>query len=203
MLTNRMKSEKGATILIALLFFLLCAVAGSVVLAAGTGASGRVSNLVTDEQSYYSATSAARMFKTEIMDKTFDCVYNSKTDEYTTTVTEGKSDTNFDKFLKDNALTVFKVNQEVATTLPSKDLTITPSSSAGEENIKDVTSQFTMDKNYNISVSFNCGDFTCYVSGTATFINDKKQYKTTLADGSTQIETNLTWTDVRISKQMQ
>lgn len=203
MLTNRIRSEKGATILIALLFFLLCAVAGSVVLAAGTGASGRVSNLVTDEQSYYSATSAARMFKTEIMDKTFDCVYNSKTDEYTTTVTEGKSDTNFDKFLKDNALTVFKVNQEVATTLPSKDLTITPSSSAGEENIKDVTSQFTMDKNYNISVSFNCGDFTCYVSGTATFINDKKHYKTTLADGSTQIETNLTWTDVRISKQMQ
>ena len=52
MLRNRIRSNSGATILLALLFFLLCALAGSIILSAGSAAAGRISGLKETEQSF-------------------------------------------------------------------------------------------------------------------------------------------------------
>ena len=66
MLRNRIRSNSGATILLALLFFLLCALAGSIILSAGSAAAGRISGLKETEQSFYSVTSAAQIMREEI-----------------------------------------------------------------------------------------------------------------------------------------
>ena len=63
---TKLRSERGASITFALLLFLVCAVVASVVLTAGTAASGRLSQQVESDQRYYSVSSAARLLQTEI-----------------------------------------------------------------------------------------------------------------------------------------
>jgi len=57
----KLRSESGASITFALLLFLVCAVVGSVVLAAGTAAAGRFSKIAEYDQRYYSVSSAAEL----------------------------------------------------------------------------------------------------------------------------------------------
>ena len=67
---NRMKrklrSDRGASMLLALLLFLVCAVAGSVILASGTAAAGRMSELAEMDQRYYAVASAAEALRSQI-----------------------------------------------------------------------------------------------------------------------------------------
>ncbi len=58
-LLRKLRSRTGASITFALLLFLVCTLIGSVILAAGTAAAGRVSKLNEMDQRYYSVTSAA------------------------------------------------------------------------------------------------------------------------------------------------
>ena len=66
---EKLKSENGASISFALLLFLVCATAGAVVLAAGTAAAGRLSQMVNMDTRYYSASSAAPLLANEIKGK--------------------------------------------------------------------------------------------------------------------------------------
>lgn len=65
-LKRKLTSQSGASITYALLLFLVCAVVSSVVLAAGTAASGRMSQSVESDQRYYAVTSAAEFLKKHI-----------------------------------------------------------------------------------------------------------------------------------------
>lgn len=67
---NKLRSRTGASITFALLLFLVCAVVGSVVLAAGTAAAGRYSDLREMDARYYSVTSAAELLKAKLSEKT-------------------------------------------------------------------------------------------------------------------------------------
>lgn len=58
---KKIQSERGASITFALLLFLVCAVVGSAVLAAGSAAAGRMSKIAENDQRYYSVNSAARL----------------------------------------------------------------------------------------------------------------------------------------------
>lgn len=69
--------ERGASILIALFYFLLCAMIGSVVLTAATVVTGQLVALEKSQQAYYSTTSAAELFRDAIVTGT--CA--SSTDE--------------------------------------------------------------------------------------------------------------------------
>ncbi len=60
---TKLKDKAGASITYALLLFLVCGIVGSIVLAAGTAAAGRISQSVASDQRYYSVTSAARLLK--------------------------------------------------------------------------------------------------------------------------------------------
>ena len=66
---NKISSQRGASLTFALLIFLVCAVVGSVVLTAGTAASGRMSKVTEMDQRYYSVNSAARLLTDTIKDK--------------------------------------------------------------------------------------------------------------------------------------
>ena len=70
-LQAKLRSGRGASITFALLLFLVCAVIGSVVLAAGTAASGRVSQLAQADGRYYAVTSAAQLFREELDGQSF------------------------------------------------------------------------------------------------------------------------------------
>ena len=66
---NRLaQDEQGASLSIALLLFLVCAVVSTVVLAAGTAASGRMSQSVESDQRYYAVTSAAEYIKNQLQE---------------------------------------------------------------------------------------------------------------------------------------
>ncbi len=60
------RAQRGASMPLALLLFLICAMTAAIVLAAGTVAAGRASNLTDSDQAYYGATSAANLFRDEL-----------------------------------------------------------------------------------------------------------------------------------------
>ena len=68
---KKFTSAEGMTILIALLFFMMCAVVGSIILTAATAASGRLSNLRDEEKGYFAASSAAEFLRDSIEGTTF------------------------------------------------------------------------------------------------------------------------------------
>lgn len=65
----KLKSDSGASLMAALLFFIMCATVGSIILAAATASSGRLAGLQRDEQAHYAVNSAASMFSEVIKDK--------------------------------------------------------------------------------------------------------------------------------------
>lgn len=62
----RLMSERGASIFFALLTLLVCITVGSVVLTAGTAASGRLAETAENDQRYYSVSSAAELIKSMV-----------------------------------------------------------------------------------------------------------------------------------------
>ena len=68
--TNRIlacaKSERGASLPLALLVFLICAALSAVILSAATTSSGRIANLNKTDQRYYAVTSAVELLCEEI-----------------------------------------------------------------------------------------------------------------------------------------
>lgn len=63
---NKFRDERGASMSAALLLFLVCAVVASIIIAAGSTAAGRISNLAKSDQLYYSLTSAAQLVRDEL-----------------------------------------------------------------------------------------------------------------------------------------
>ena len=63
---EKLNSDRGASLMLALLAFLICAVLGSVVLTAGTASSGRFAELGNMEQRYYAVTSAAELLRRDL-----------------------------------------------------------------------------------------------------------------------------------------
>ena len=63
---KKLQSRRGASITFALLLFLVCAVIGSLVLAAGFAAAGRLAKLADSEQRFYAVNSAAELVLSEL-----------------------------------------------------------------------------------------------------------------------------------------
>lgn len=61
LIQRKIKSEEGASLSVALLFFLVCAVVGSVILAAATSSVGRMKNLSSTERDKEAVYSTARL----------------------------------------------------------------------------------------------------------------------------------------------
>lgn len=61
LIQRKIRSEEGASLSVALLFFLVCAIVGSVILAAATSSMGRMKNLSSTEQDKNAVYSTARL----------------------------------------------------------------------------------------------------------------------------------------------
>jgi len=86
MLMKKVKSNTGASLSMALLLFLVCAVIGIVVLTAATASAGRASKLAEMDGRYYSVASAAELLAQELSDKSVTIVREKTTVTTTTTV---------------------------------------------------------------------------------------------------------------------
>lgn len=63
---EKLRSSKGASLIIALVFMLFCAMVGSAVLAAATANGGRIAALKSDQQAYLNQRSAATLLSDEL-----------------------------------------------------------------------------------------------------------------------------------------
>ncbi|MBR3226235.1 MAG: hypothetical protein IKF78_13015 [Atopobiaceae bacterium] len=63
---HKLQSQRGASLSMALMLFLVCAVVASISLAAATAAAGRQSQLEAVDKSYYNVTSAAKLLSDEL-----------------------------------------------------------------------------------------------------------------------------------------
>ena len=87
MMRRKLKSENGASLALALLFFVICAMVGSVVLAAATAAAGRVNKTLREaDQRKYALESAANLL-----------VNNITSVKYTRTIRTGVTGADTDK----------------------------------------------------------------------------------------------------------
>lgn len=66
---TKLKSNSGASLMAALLFFIMCATVGSFVLAAATASSGRLAGLKRNEQAHYAVNSAADLIAGLVQDE--------------------------------------------------------------------------------------------------------------------------------------
>lgn len=63
---NKLQSKSGASIIIALLFFLICSVIGGIVLVSANANAGRLSHTRQEQQAYLTASSAVRLVREEL-----------------------------------------------------------------------------------------------------------------------------------------
>ena len=97
---NKIRSRRGASISYALMLFLVAAVVGSVVLTAGTAASGRMSQIAEMDQRYYSVNSAARLLIDTLQDDTV------KVEKTTAPDAEGTPTTSYECFVGDKKVEI-------------------------------------------------------------------------------------------------
>lgn len=209
MFKNRIRSQEGATILIALLFFLLCAVAGVIILTAGTSAAGKANGVVTEQQSYYSVTSAAKLLEEEINSKQIDCYImdGSQTVSFYT-----EPDSNI-KIVLEKAVGAFLLDKKI--TEYDDKLIISPENDSYKKDVGYVTGDFHMDSDYKITIRLYVADaegsttsvknsYICELVVPAAIQEGKDKAETELidSDGTSHIrtETKLIWTEGQIIK---
>lgn len=197
MVKKKCKNTSGASILIALFFLLLCALAGSVILSAASVSSGRLSNLKKNEQSYYTVSSAARLVKQELEEEKYERYQMFSEDG---TLLDDKCYEVPKKELKDF---LKKATDTVFDTKDSYEDTWTVETS--ETVIRDVVAQFSMDKQYNITVTLSEGNAVCILKIPATFSEREETIlDDTGAEGEkrqeSRITTTVTWTNGVIEK---
>lgn len=71
MVRNKLKSRRGASIVIALLVLLICVTAGTAALTAAGANLGRYTHMRTDQQRYLAVSSAAKLVRSELCDQSF------------------------------------------------------------------------------------------------------------------------------------
>lgn len=82
---GKLRSGRGASLLVALLLFMICSVVGIVVLTAATAVSGRASKLAESDQRYFSVASAAELLAQELNGKSVSIVQEETRVETTVT----------------------------------------------------------------------------------------------------------------------
>ncbi|MDO5111470.1 MAG: hypothetical protein Q4E65_04095 [Clostridia bacterium] len=70
-LRQKLHSQRGASILVALLFFLVCMMVGGVVLTAAAANAGRLTHLRQDQQTYFILSSAVRLVRDDLQGAVF------------------------------------------------------------------------------------------------------------------------------------
>ena len=138
--TYRALDERGASILIALLFFLVCALVGGVVLTAASVGTGQLVDYEKSQQAYYSTTSAAELLRDEIVDGT--CTISG--DVYECSLADGNA--SMQEYLAGavKAVNIALPAAALSTPQPSASAQFKVNAPVGAADMVAVSAQFTM-----------------------------------------------------------
>lgn len=130
------QDTRGASILIALLFFLVCALVGAVVLTAATVSTGQLVDYEKSQQAYYSTTSAAELFRDELVGGT--CTVSGE--DYTCAFAD--TNASMQNFIAGAVKSQNTTSNPLAPSAATATLKV--SAPAGNDTLKDVTARLTM-----------------------------------------------------------
>lgn len=176
-LVNKLHSKGGATILFAILVFMLCALVGAAALTAAAANSGRYTHVKAEQQEYLSMSSAVNLMREELVDKTFTAqVTRTETKDASGNPVAGSpvvgwavGSLEYDGGFSGQLLEVFKgfYLNELSSSYPDVDISAldAPSSTTykteltfttEDEDIDKykVTAELEVDKDFNITVKF-------------------------------------------------
>lgn len=150
------RDERGASILIALFYFLVCAVVGAVVLTAATVTTGQLVALEESQQAYYSVSSAAELLRDSIEGGTCKAPSSGGTD-WTCSLLDQPNQPNtsagVDALNDWLAGMVGKASQLTATNdvvSAAFDMTFSSSNEKVKESVLDVSVEVTMRADYSL-----------------------------------------------------
>lgn len=152
MLKHKLKSRSGASLLIALIFVLLSAMTGAVILVAASGSAGQIRSLTKNKQSYYAVISAARLLKEQIEGEKYSW-YEVRTLD-NDILKKGYYQTP-EKGLKEFLIDAVDQVISSAETFCNK-----WNIETNEEQIEKVSAVFTMDTEYNITIVLSQKDIS-------------------------------------------
>lgn len=144
---QKLRSRRGATLMAALLFFLVAAVCGSIILAAATATLSRMTTQAEDARAYYSLTSAAQLVRDDFLNSHWTITV-TKTDpadtkdKYTYEIAE---DT--ESFIADLLSDAKSAEYNASVFKPSQKMTIT--TTRDEETLPVVYGKPAQDINFN------------------------------------------------------
>ena len=101
LLKAKLKSNSGASLMVALLFFVICATIGSIILAAATASLGRLNNLKRDNQTYFATSSAAEIVRNSIEEKEITIIITNNPEIGSDTIVYSPDDTFLSKLLSE------------------------------------------------------------------------------------------------------
>ena len=179
---KKIGGRSGATMLFAILVFMLCALTGVAELTAAAANSGRYTHVKEEQQEYLSMSSAVNLMREELVGKTFTAQVTKTETKDASGATQGTpgvgwvtGSPKYDGGFSGQLLDVFKgyylnklsgvipaseISKLGATMSPpyEQDLTFT----TGDEVIDKykVTAKFAVDKDFNITVNFSLTDGT-------------------------------------------
>lgn len=205
-ISAKLKAQTGASITYALLLFLVCAVVSSVVITAGTAASGRMSQSVENDQRYFSVTNTAEFLqdlfdgvKVEIKKEAVDGGTPSLKDEYPK-LTE-KNGTVFKTAEIPGKYSLLILAAKIYTSLTEDSFPAEMNVTLGDEQIATVQAAFIpTSKNLIFGISSYDGEGTDIYTLYLVFhsdTEDKELSTTTTIDDETKncitYETTMTW----------
>lgn len=145
---KKIKSESGASLVLAILVFLICALVGSTILAAATASSGTITSAWQNDKDVYTLKSTEKILEQSFTDKTWKAV------DYPSRDTNGKitaiptSSTADDMY---QYLCIQTFNEGTA----QKTLKYTLSDTSLKNTSYDVNVTVKMDDSYNITAVFS------------------------------------------------
>lgn len=179
---EKLHSRSGASILFAILIFMLCVLAGTAALTAAGANAGRYTHLEAEQQEYLSVASAVQLLKEEIVGMEYNASVQQTVSNtvpstplyvWTGTPAFGSSDPLvdlFNTFFKDYYTSLFiewtgwtdagtSLSTPITPPVPPPDKTLTMTVKDNPD-MGSVTVTFTADKNYRITVEVYSGSDT-------------------------------------------
>ena len=149
---KKLNNNEGASLMVALLFFVVCATVGSIVITAAMTASGRMTGIKKNSEDYYNLSSAAKVFEVNLvpgelsMSKNGDGIVIARDD--TADLNDSVSTNN--TFLAERDLMAVQLFQSGNSSPVSKTFFITVND---HTDIDEVKAEAVMQPNYNLEIT--------------------------------------------------
>lgn len=157
---RKLSSKSGASIMIALLFFLICAIVGGIVLTSATSNAGRTANLREEQQSYLSVSSAAKLVEDELALLLYTSITVTDTTVYQdgTTPTLVETDNSYTISGGTLADTIGSMIDQIRTAGSPQAQTAIFTINSDESSLKEVSATLTLNVDYSIKAEFALSD---------------------------------------------